>query len=1013
MKQIKIIQVSDIHFEWNEPENQGLVLNAFFKDLETTIDSKVSKENTYCIISGDLVNKGGSQRTYDDFYNKFIQKISTFIPINQIFCVPGNHDLNRSIIESDFANHQEVLSKEYQETEFNEFVKEKDNILQKKFAHYSDFCVHKLKKTNFNLYGFAEFPIPEISIFCLNSALLSSGGYNKINDFGKLKIETSELNKWIQENDGRTKILVMHHPIEHLSEFAQNEIKSMLRNNSINILISGHNHDQEINNNYITDQYNCIKCSSPQLFSNKKDLNGYAILNFENNEISSIEYRQWSPRQRKFMSGQEFSGTDSGIKLFDRKKTDSVDTTTLILEREFQKSMKAYSKTPKWTDRFLSNCPPNTISREKEERLDYLHIINKPENYQIIAAPQFGLTCFARYLAMKVWEIKKEFWLYFNCSNWRLSVIDSEIEGNISLYNIKQEDIKCLLLDDWYNKHKDSQKILAKLRKQFPNIPYIIFSNYDDTIVIQGLDTEESHEGFKQLYLRELSRNALRIIVRNFNDEQQIAEENCVLERLSLDLTDLNIHRTPLNCLQLLLSFLNNFEDRPVNRSKVFSYILQLIFNNPGKLFHGDTLDEDDCSFILGYFCEYLLKNNKDSFSESEFLSVTKPFKEANYNNSNLSDLLLVLKNNQILVDCYGNLKFRFSYWIYYFAAARMKLVPEFAKYMFEQKHSAYYPEIIEFYTGTDGARNDAAEIIINDLNTLSKRVHGNIGIQEDINPFSDIKWRLVETKSGLTQEQLEENIRNSKLPDEIKDVIADTNYNSVKPYNQTINNFLEEYDVKNLMELARSASRALRNSLFISSDLKEQLSQEIYKAWKEIIRGLFLIAPMMARNGFGGIGGARFKLSDDFPKEYSECLKSILINMPYNVVSWYKDDIYSDKIAPLLEKYLIQYEDPIVRHIIALLICHSRPRNWQNMILEYIETVHKNSYYLGDLYSNLRANYSVQFMSQAELVQSERLIKACWAKHDTGSKLPGKDIIAKVSDNILPERNVDGEIDC
>lgn len=72
MKQIKIIQVSDIHFEWNEPENQGLVLNAFFKDLETTIDSKVSKENTYCIISGDLVNKGGSQRTYDDFYNKFI-----------------------------------------------------------------------------------------------------------------------------------------------------------------------------------------------------------------------------------------------------------------------------------------------------------------------------------------------------------------------------------------------------------------------------------------------------------------------------------------------------------------------------------------------------------------------------------------------------------------------------------------------------------------------------------------------------------------------------------------------------------------------------------------------------------------------------------------------------------------------------------------------------------------------------------------------------------------------------
>lgn len=480
-----------------------------------------------------------------------------------------------------------------------------------------------------------------------------------------------------------------------------------------------------------------------------------------------------------------------------------------------------------------------------------------------------------------------------------------------------------------------------------------------------------------------------------------------MLERLCLDLTDLNIHRTPINCIQLLLSFLNNFEDRPVNRSKVFSYILQIIFNNPGKLFHGDILDEDDCSFILGYFCEYLLRNDKDTFSESDFLSITRPFKEENFSDINLSDLLSILKNNQIVVDFYGNLKFRFSYWIYCFAAMRMKLNDEFAKYMFEQKHSVYYPEIIEFYTGIDGARVDAVKLIICDLKVLSARVHGKIGINDDINPFSDIKWKLTESQKGLTQKQLEENIRKSKLPDEIKDAIADTNYDSVKPYSQTITNFLEEYDVKNLMDLTRSASRALRNSLFIPADLKEELSQEIYKAWKEIIRGLFLLAPILAKNGFGGIGGARFKLTDNFPKEYAECLKTIIINMPYNVVIWYKNEIFSDKIAPLLRKYLTSYEDPIVRHIIALLICQSRPKDWTKMISDYISTLHKNSYYLGDLYTNLQTNYSIQYMSPAELSQTERMMKICYAKHNTGSKLPGKDIIAKVSDKILPNRNI------
>lgn len=1008
MKTISVIQISDIHFERNESENQGLVLDAFFKDLDVILSTEGNREDFFCIISGDLVNKGGSAKAYDDFYDKFISKLTNHVPLGHIVCIPGNHDLNRDLVENKFSDHEEIKSKQYQEVEFNEFVKDKGNLLQEKFTYYSNFCTTKLAKPQYNMYGFSERLIPEISVFCLNTALLSCGGYNNIEDVGELKIETSELNKWIQENDGRTKILVMHHPIEYLSAFAQKEIKNMLRSHSVNVLISGHVHDQEIDSNYALNEKNYIKCSSPQLFSNKNDLNGYALLRFIGQELTEIEYRQWSPRQRKFMSGQEFSGTDDGVIPFQTTKQIMTDRISLYLETEFKKSMKSYSRTPEWADRNLSTTPPNAVNKEKEEILDYLDIINKPRNFQIIAAPQFGLTCFARYLALKAWEIKKEPWLYFECSNWRLSNIDSEIEEALFSYNSEKEKVKCLLLDGWNTHHRDYPKILAKLKKQFPEIPYIIFSNYDDSIVIKGLDTEESHEGFNQLYLKELNRLSLRNIVRNFNEGQQIADENQVLDRLCLDLTDLNIHRTPLNCIQLLLSFLNNFEDRPVNRSKVFSYILQIIFNNPGQLFHGGTMDENDCSFILGYFCEYLLRNNKDVFSESDFLATTSQFKEDNYSVINLPDLLSILKNNQIVVDCCGELKFRFSYWIYYFAAMRMRLDTEFAEYMFKQKHSAYYPEIIEFYTGIDGARVDAVKLIIDDLKLLSDKVHGKIGINDDINPFSDIKWKLTESKKGLTQKQLEDNIRKSKLPEDIKDAIADSNYDSVKPYNQTITNFLEEYDVKNLMELTRSASRALRNSLYITANLKEELSLEIYKAWKEIIRGLFLLAPILAKNGFGGIGGARFKLAEDFPKEYSECLKTIIINMPYNVVIWYKNEIFSDKVASLLKKYLTSYEDPIVRHIIALLICQSRPKDWTIMISDYINTVHKNSYYLGDLYTNLRVNYSTQFMSTVELSQTERMIKICYAKHETGSKLPGKDLIARTSDKILPDRNID-----
>lgn len=667
--------------------------------------------------------------------------------------------------------------------------------------------------------------------------------------------------------------------------------------------------------------------------------------------------------------------------------------------------MKTYSVTPEWADRILTTCPPNAISKDNEIKLDYLDVINKKDNYQIIAAPQFGLTCYARYLALKAWEVKNEIWFYVDCSSWRLSKVEVDIEDFAKEYQIDIQDIKCILLDDWRNSIKDSSKILEKIKKILPNIPIIILSNYDDTILIEGLDTEESHIGFKPMYLKELTRKGIRQIVRCINDTNQIADENKLLERLTVDLNDLNIHRTPLNCLQLLLAFQVNFDNRPINRSKVFKFLLRIIFDNPGNLFYGDNLDEDNCSFLLGYFCEYLLRNGKEDFTEKEFIDETTSFGERNYNTSNVLNLLQILKNNQVLVECNGFIRFRFSYWIYFFAAERMKLSEDFANFMFGQKHSIYYPEIIEFYTGTDGAREDAAKMIIHDLNELSAKVHKEIGIRDDINPFSDIKWTLNEKVKGMTQEQLELSVKESKLPDEIKDAVADKDYNSIKPYNQTISDFLEEYDVKNLMNLTKSASRALRNSEFISSNLKEELADGIFKSWKEIVRVLFLLAPILAKNGFGGVGGARFKLADDFPKEYQECLKNIVIVLPFNIMNWYKDDLFSDKLVLLFKKFLIEHESPIIRHILSLLISSSQPKNWHILINNYIGSIGKNSYYLGDLYGNLRGNYSTKYMLPSDLKYTEDLIKSCWIKHKDGIRQPGINSISKVPNDKLPMR--------
>jgi len=71
--------------------------------------------------------------------------------------------------------------------------------------------------------------------------------------------------------------------------------------------------------------------------------------------LASIEYRQWVKKQRKFMAGRDFSGTDSGVLEFlIEKKITSDDFITKRLEAEFNISMKSYSQTPNWIDRTLS-----------------------------------------------------------------------------------------------------------------------------------------------------------------------------------------------------------------------------------------------------------------------------------------------------------------------------------------------------------------------------------------------------------------------------------------------------------------------------------------------------------------------------------------------------------------------------------------------------------------------------------------------------------------------------------
>ena len=983
---IKILLISDIHISSSgTSENQGQVIKAFKEDIDKTLDAN-NYINNFCIIAGDLT-QDGAPNSYDVLHKTIVSTLMKFMPLDNIYVTPGNHDLNRNKAGQNKTEIENILDGNTSENKFNDLLEGmKKGPIVSKFKGFTEYVSKHLNIDSFNLWGYSVNPTPTVSICLLNSAICSWGGYSDIDDSGNLCVSTRILNNWIQSNVGRKKILILHHPLSDLTYEFNVEVTKLVESD-IDVLINGHTHFEKVHRIQVGNR-SYLHFQTPQLFSSKEDENAYAIINIEeeSGQIEDIIFRQWVDRRKCFSNGILFA--DEGIFKNDQfllKPQDSLETE---LKNRLSESMKSYSMIPEWRERYLDENSP-TKQTTTSGTWDYIKILSDTGNFQICGAPQFGLTCYAQYLSLKAWQTRNEHWVYIDLKDIRPAQVDNLLDRSLQIHgNINPDDVNGLIFDNWPYESEHSNRMLQKIRKKFRTGRIIICVKSQEANLIQGLDSELG-DSFKVLYLRAISRKDMRTLACQVNSEKNFAEDNNILlERLEADIRDLNIHRTPYNCIQMLMALAKNYEEKPINRTKVLDNVLGLIFDNPGTLSYQTNLpDAETCKYIVGYFCEWLYRREESSeyfneyFTEEDFNSICKDFCDQEFHGTNPRNILRTFMNNQIVVsDNAGRLKFRFTYWLSYFSSDRMKRDNDFRQFMINSHRILFNPEAIDFYTATDRERTDMVDLLAVEIKKLTESVHKAIGFPEYDDPYANLKWAMNETKEGVTVEQLEQQVCNSKLPDDIKDAIADRDYNAVKPYIQTINKFLEQFFVRNLILLMHTSAIALRNSEFANSASKRSLSEAIFASWCELANVLYSVTPLLAKNGFSGIGGQRFTLENGFHKEiFHECVKEIMICIPINITRWFSGDIFSSKNAPLYYEYLDAKYPPLVRHFAALLIAHKRPDGFKDKLLKYIELLPKNSFYLGNLSNTLVTEYQISFMNKSDQSKTIQLISQCY----------------------------------
>lgn len=1016
--------ISDIHLSEERAENQGLVLDAYLEDFKKQKE-QLNPEEAYVLIGGDLVKDSDAEGIYQKFFERIIRPImATGIKKKNIICVPGNHEAQRSWIRNNIINYAPVISQTFTEDKFDTYINQQSgDFLLQKFLNYSNFMEHNMEREGFNLIGYPVELNDEWSVYCLNSALTTFAGVKNDDyptlqkDDNRLNIDTRRLYDWVRNNK-KKKILLMHHPFEFFSNWARVELTKIVKS-SFDLVLTGHTHEQDLLcNNNGGESY--VWCMAPQLFTDKKDKLGYSIVEINSDGVGRIIYREWNERRNTFRPGNSFTEGEDGIVETNQQKVHVKDKVTVLFEERLNDSMAVYGdQSLIWLDRYFSvERFDRAFSFRKDKLFSEDNILNEePERIKIVTPGQYGLTSFAWHFLLRLWREKNKFGLFLDCALYKKGKIDRLFQKQLDTFEKQSSDVRWIVFDNWVASNKDSKEILNYTIAKYPGIPIMLLSSMLERTLIEKEFVANQEFAFANLFMAPLQTFQVRKMVEVYNQKMQIDENDKVLKRLNADITNFNMHRTPLSCISLLEVFNKSFDDNPVNRTAMIQRLLSIIFDNESVPTYKSLPDVKDCEFVLGYVCEKIIRTEHYYFSDEEFLRAASDICNSQKITLDYSYLFDILLRNQILCQYEPHLfGFRFAFWVYYFAAMRMTKSEEFASFILDKENYAHYPEVMEFYTGSDRTRNDAAERIISDIQNITKSVQTKVGIPEDVNPFQRLKIKRNEELIGNVIQQLEDNLQKSKLPDRIKDAWDDKVYNPSKPYHQDVYKVMNNYSVNYLQEMISIASKAMRNSDYIKPELKESLFDAITQAWLEIVRVIYLMAPALAKDGVAGYEGFSLQLDETFNFDNvsdEERLIAVIAAIPWNIVTWYKDDIYSSKLANLMYSKINTPVNPIIRHLLIGVAITEQPDRWVEVVRKYLADTDRNSYYFGDTLDMLSFKWRFGAMSDQDTGFTKKLLLAGVAKLYSGSnRLELGNARSINPQKALPEREVRDEDD-
>jgi hypothetical protein len=297
MRRVAWLHISDFHLRDSQAWAQDVVLSAMCKDIERSrADADVID---FVLATGDLAFAGKAHEY--DRAGAFFDEVTRVAGVarERIFCIPGNHDVDRDRQRTCFTGARHILQSQNEIDSFLGTPKELETLLQRQenYRQFQEtyFPGQERIWTADRLGYVSAFEVEDlrIAIVAINTAWLSEGGAS---DHGKLLAGERQVIDALQiasEADAHLVVAMGHHPFHLLNNFDRCPVQRRIEE-ACHFYHCGHLHDPELHDAVHTGAH-CLTVAAGASFDSRHAHNAYCLISLDvmqgRQTVKTIQYK--------------------------------------------------------------------------------------------------------------------------------------------------------------------------------------------------------------------------------------------------------------------------------------------------------------------------------------------------------------------------------------------------------------------------------------------------------------------------------------------------------------------------------------------------------------------------------------------------------------------------------------------------------------------------------------------------------------------------------------------------